>query len=263
MNDDILLTREQVGEALEYSKPQKSIDNIHSRHKERLNELSITFKLRGKTGQEYPTTLYTERGIMEICRWSKQPKANEFMDWCWDIVENHRRNNNSTTDSQLLNTVTNMCSALTNSLAAIQQQNSAMQQQNSAMQQQNSSLVDMMTAFVENNTKTKHYQSPTYPAWLSKVKPQIDLIRAHYYPEDTKYKRTYILIFKEFNNTYGDDYLSQLVDDFCINSGYESAYTMDVVAHDSEARSLMETVIDNIIGEIEKINLREVDIHEA
>lgn len=25
---------------------------------------------------------------MEICRFSRQPKANRFMDWVWDIVEN-------------------------------------------------------------------------------------------------------------------------------------------------------------------------------
>lgn len=27
---------------------------------------------------------------MEICRWSRQPKANLFMDWVWDIVEKYR-----------------------------------------------------------------------------------------------------------------------------------------------------------------------------
>ena len=29
------------------------------------------------------------QGIMEICRWSRQPKANLFMDWVWDIVEKY------------------------------------------------------------------------------------------------------------------------------------------------------------------------------
>lgn len=37
-NDDILLTREQIGQALEYANPQKAIDNIHSKHRDRLNE---------------------------------------------------------------------------------------------------------------------------------------------------------------------------------------------------------------------------------
>ncbi len=25
---------------------------------------------------------------MEICRWSRQPIANQFMDWCWDVIDN-------------------------------------------------------------------------------------------------------------------------------------------------------------------------------
>lgn len=80
-NDNVLLTREQIGQALEYNNPQKAIDNIHSKHKDRLNELSVTTKLRATDGKYYNTMLYTERGIMEICRWSRQTKANLFMDW--------------------------------------------------------------------------------------------------------------------------------------------------------------------------------------
>lgn len=34
MNDYILLTRKQIGSALEYANPQKAIDNIHSKHKD-------------------------------------------------------------------------------------------------------------------------------------------------------------------------------------------------------------------------------------
>lgn len=91
-NDNVLLTREQIGQALEYSNPQKAIDNIHSKHKDRLDKLSVTTKLRATDGKYYNTMLYTERGIMEICRWSRQPKANIFMDWVWDVVEKYRNN---------------------------------------------------------------------------------------------------------------------------------------------------------------------------
>ena len=81
MNDDILLTREQIGQALEYSNLQKAIDNIHSKHRNRLDELSVITKLRATDGKCYNTMLYTERGIMKICRWSRQKNANMFMDW--------------------------------------------------------------------------------------------------------------------------------------------------------------------------------------
>lgn len=85
MNDDILLTREQIGTALEYSNPSTAIKNLHRKHKDRLDSLSMKIKL-GRLQNE-PTSksdeqervYYTERGIMEICRWSRQPKANLFI----------------------------------------------------------------------------------------------------------------------------------------------------------------------------------------
>lgn len=120
MNNDILLTREQIGSALEYANPQKAIDNIHSKHKDRLDELSITLKTRGVTGQEYPTTFYNERGIMEICRWSRQKRANEFMDWVWNIVEKYRNgktNSNPINMQPLIDTLT----TLTQSINTMQQ----------------------------------------------------------------------------------------------------------------------------------------------
>ena len=44
MNDDILLTREQIGSALEYSNPGKAIQQIHLRHKDRLEPLCLRIK---------------------------------------------------------------------------------------------------------------------------------------------------------------------------------------------------------------------------
>ena len=92
MNDDILLTREQIGIALEYSDPNVALSKIHKKHKDRLDELSVVTKLESTDGKEYNTTLYSERGIMEICRWSNSKKANIFMDWVWDIIEKYRNN---------------------------------------------------------------------------------------------------------------------------------------------------------------------------
>ena len=44
MNDDILLTRNQISTALEYSDPSKAITKIHSRHKDRLDKFSVLTK---------------------------------------------------------------------------------------------------------------------------------------------------------------------------------------------------------------------------
>lgn len=43
MNDDILLTREQIGQALEYMDPAKAIQKIHLKHKDRLEGLCLRF----------------------------------------------------------------------------------------------------------------------------------------------------------------------------------------------------------------------------
>ena len=99
-SDEVLLTREQIGTALEYGDPRIAIANIHRRHRERLDKYSVVVPiekgggnqidydpLSGGTGGEKETVLYTRKGVMEICRWSKQPKADAFMDFVWDIAD--------------------------------------------------------------------------------------------------------------------------------------------------------------------------------
>jgi len=86
-----LMTREQIGRALEYKNPQKAIDNLHSKYRERLDKFSVTLKLRGTDGKEYDTCVYFPKGVYEICRWSRQPKANGFMDWAWETIEEIRK----------------------------------------------------------------------------------------------------------------------------------------------------------------------------
>lgn len=90
-NGEILFTRQQIGEALEYSHPIDAITKIHGRHSDRLNKFSVTDKVEGTDGKMYLSYLYTSKGAMEICRWSQQGKANEFMDFVWDIVDAVRK----------------------------------------------------------------------------------------------------------------------------------------------------------------------------
>lgn len=50
MNDDILLTREQIGTALEYAYPDDALSKIHKRHKDRLDTLSVVARLASADG---------------------------------------------------------------------------------------------------------------------------------------------------------------------------------------------------------------------
>lgn len=84
------MTREQIGAALEYNNPNKAIQNIHVKNTDRLDPLSTFLKLRNVEGgitKEREYIVYSLRGVMEICRLSRQPKADAFMDFCWDIME--------------------------------------------------------------------------------------------------------------------------------------------------------------------------------
>ena len=88
------MTREQIGAALEYNNPNKAIQNIHVKNTNRLDPLSTFLKLRKVEGgitKEREYIVYSLRGVMEICRLSRQPKADAFMDFCWDIMESLMR----------------------------------------------------------------------------------------------------------------------------------------------------------------------------
>lgn len=87
---EFFMTRQQIGQALEYDNPQKAIDNIHAKHKDRLDKFSVTLKVRATDGKLYETSLYSAKGVYEICRWSRQPKADDFYDHVYDILEGLR-----------------------------------------------------------------------------------------------------------------------------------------------------------------------------
>jgi prophage antirepressor-like protein len=91
--DEIWMTRKQIGEALEYSDPKIALSKIHTAHKDRLDKLSKVTDLVTLDNKTRQVVLYNERGVMEICRWSRQPKANAFIDWVWDVIKVYRHGN--------------------------------------------------------------------------------------------------------------------------------------------------------------------------
>ena len=89
-SDEFYMTRDQIGTALEYSNPGIAIQKIHDRNADRLNPLSTVTKLvkvEGERTVEREMFVYNIRGIMEICRFSRQPKADKFMDFVWNVME--------------------------------------------------------------------------------------------------------------------------------------------------------------------------------
>lgn len=239
MNDDILLTREQIGQALEYANPIKAIQKIHDKHKDRLDELSIRIKSetldvpQNGVGRNLMTerVYYTERGIMEICRWSRQSKANEFMDWVWDIIEKYRHNELIPDLAQ----VTSALAAITNTFTVLTQAVTTMQQD----------ISDLKKANQPKLPKKK------YSYWSTKMFPKYQLLTDYF---NISNKELYKQLYNEMKNTYPDIDLNQEVDDYCYEHNLESCYTLDVIEHNLALRKMFELLVDNIL---EKYNLQD------
>lgn len=90
--NNIYMSRTQIGYALGYKDPSNAILRIHQRHYKRLDEMSVEVK-GAQFVTPYPnkdknahTFMYTAKGVFEICRHSNQPHADEFYDWVYKVV---------------------------------------------------------------------------------------------------------------------------------------------------------------------------------
>ena len=91
---DFWATREQIGQLLGYTQPMKSIAKIHERNKARLDKFSTIVKLAIVEGNRTVTRdviAYNFKGLLEICRYSQQPKANAVIDFLWQISDELRQ----------------------------------------------------------------------------------------------------------------------------------------------------------------------------
>lgn len=238
MNDDILLTREQIGQALEYADPSKAIRKIHLKHKDRLDELSVRIKL-GNTqnganlskSEEQERIYYTERGVMEICRWSRQKNANIFMDWTWDIISKYRHNE--------LNTTPNIQS-LIDAITTLTQTVSTMQQDISSLK--------------ESSIKKK-FPDKKYSRWktttFDKLRLLTDYVNEHS-DQELRLSDTMHIILNEVQDTYNIEF-SDYIKDYMFETECEDRpYDLDVVNYYKDIRNMYDTTLNSIL---EKFNL--------
>ena len=232
MNDDILLTREQIGTALEYSNPSKAIAKIHTTHKDRLEPLCIRVTenrvpQNGGVGVNVETVYYTQRGIMEICRWSRQPLSNKFMDWVWDIVEKYRNNElqspiDMTPIVSAITTLTETMGTLVSNMATMQQD-----------------IQDL-----KQSQRNRYLLENRYPsAWYKKMAPKYKLLQEYF---DCSRKELYSSIYKELEDTYDID-INQIHEDYCYENHLlkDECYPMDAIEHDTQLRDALTLLINN------------------
>ena len=91
---DFWATREQIGQLLGYENPSNAITIIHKRNKARLDKFSTNVKMTQVEGDRTVTRdvrVYNFKGLLEICRYSQQPKANAVIDFLWQISDELRQ----------------------------------------------------------------------------------------------------------------------------------------------------------------------------
>lgn len=252
MNDDILLTREQIGQALEYKDPSKAIRKIHLKYQDRLEPLCLRVKTstfdqpQSRASRDNLTTervYYTERGVMEICRRSHQKKADEFMDWVWDIVERYR--NNTLTSINLQPIIKSL-------QILIQAQNDMNQAISLLYDRYNTDVAQLnerLTTLENKMSILETLPNKKMPYWTSVMIPKFKRIMMKYDIDD--YKTLYRKLFEKFEEQYPNKDLNQMIDDYCHNNNLKNCMTMDALAYDKEYRSLFNEMVDAILDERE------------
>lgn len=240
MNDDILLTREQIGQALEYADPSKAIRKIHLKHKDRLDELCVRIKL-GSTqnganlskSEEQERVYYTERGIMEICRWSRQKNANIFMDWTWDVITKYRHNELNTTPNiqPLIDAITTLTETVT------------------TMQQDISSLKQQSTP--------KKLATHKYSRWKTNIFDKLKTLTKYaneHSDQELSLSDTLHITINEMQDTYNIE-LSDYTRDYMLeNSSEIKPYDLDVINYYKDIRNMYTLTVNSIM---DRLNLQE------
>ena len=87
-------TRKQIGQLLGYKRPANAITKIHRQNKTRLDKFSTNVVMTQVEGDRMITRdvrVYNFKGLLEICRYSQQPKANAVIDFLWQISDELRQ----------------------------------------------------------------------------------------------------------------------------------------------------------------------------
>lgn len=217
-NDDILLTREQIGTALEYSNPSNAIALIHKRHSDRLDNLSACVKLTTPSGVQN-TFVYTERGVMEICRWSNSDQANLFMDFVWEVMDRLIKGeliNDNSVINQLLERNQNMIQSM------IQSQNTMI------------SLLTTITSSLPQPYK------PPFTRWITNTYRKVDKIAEY---RNITRRQALNDLYTEFQDTYDLD-LNEYQSDYCAAHDIAQASTINVIDADTPLKQLFEIILD-------------------
>ena len=238
MNDDILLTREQIGQALEYKRPDDAIYRIHKRHQNRLDQLSICLP----DGLGHELYYYTQRGVMEICRWSNSNKANEFMDWVWNIVEAFRTKELVPTKQIDMTPITDAISSMTQAITAISNNMITVQQ-------------DILS--LKDQSNKKKLPEKKYSRWKTNTFNKLNTLHSYvneHSDENLKLSETIHLVIEETEDTYAieiNDYVDAYKSEFDLDT---NPYVLDVINRYKDVRDMFSLTLDSVMEKLHLID---------
>lgn len=249
-NNEYLITREQIGRALGYSNPTKAIDNIHRKHKERLDKFSTTLTLGVVEGDRYverERILYNRKGIMEICRWSRQPLADKFMDWCWEVMDRLISNSTNvvTMPREEYSTIANITKEIVQfaeqvkSLSELSKQVQVLSAQNAIIQDKLSRVWQKITLIAP---------PVNHSPWKNEMAQKISSIATLLgYTDNDDRKSIYADIYSIMYNDYGVDLNKQKEEYLFHHVNCKNISAIDIVDKDTTLREIFEDVVDNYI----------------
>ena len=103
---------------------------------------------------------------------------------------------------------------------------------------------DISTIKEQQAQAQKQIPKRSFSRWTSKMFPKYQLLMDHF---NIDRKELYHNLFLELQNLYPDIDLVQMQEDYCFENGLENCYTMDVIEHNKELRTLFEHMVDNLL----------------
>lgn len=168
---------------------------------------------------------------MEICRWSRQPKANLFMDWVWDIIEKYRHNELQPNIQPLIDSLSILTQTIT------------------TMQQDINSLKESQTQ--------KKLPEKKYSRWKTNTFNKLNTLLSYvntYSEEILKLSEIIHLVIQETEDIYNieiNDYVEAYKSEFNLNT---NPYAIDVINHYKDVKDMFTLTLDSIMN---KLNLSE------
>ena len=265
-SQEFYMTREQIGRALEYPEPRKAIEKIHTRHANRLDKFSGVVKMGTPSGVQN-SYLYNTKGVYEICRWSRQEKADEFMDWVWEVIDSLRTGearltqNNVTYSPQAIQ-------EMMNTLINIRNDNSLLRSELVLLRNDVSQYKDMANKNIITMSNSVQYLIKLIeqqinqimdvdPQWKKRMFDIADEV-ATQKPEKYKNSKTVLQeVYNKMRNVYSVVWEQEQREFRDKHGTIGQAPTMELISDKEQLRSIFEGIIENMLEPIQHIDIED------